>query len=199
MNQVRAITRMNAKELAKGYDEASSWHQDYKNSAYLHVSGLPFQYEEKDLLAIFSQYGTLIDINLIRDKGTQKNRGFAFIGYENQKSTNLAVDNLNGIQLEGRTLKVDHCKQYKHRQKDKEDPKPFENLQEKLMKQAEGEKRNSREDWTDEMYEFDILRRKIEKKVRLLDPQDPLYHDIVQKCYEKLEKERAKILLDNKN
>lgn len=40
-------------------------------------------------------------------------RGFGFILYEDQRSTVLAVDNLNGFQLLNRTLRVDHVRDYK--------------------------------------------------------------------------------------
>jgi len=49
----------------------------------------------------------------VRDQTTGKSRGFAFLAYEDQRSTVLAVDNLNGIKLVGRTLRVDHVKDYK--------------------------------------------------------------------------------------
>ena len=39
-------------------------------------------------------------------------QGFCFIKYENQKSTILAVDNFNGIELLGRTIRVDHKHKY---------------------------------------------------------------------------------------
>lgn len=39
-------------------------------------------------------------------------QGFCFIKYEDQRSTILAVDNFNGIQLLGRTIRVDHKHQY---------------------------------------------------------------------------------------
>ena len=54
-----------------------------------------------------------MDCRLARDKKTGKPRGFAFLAYEDQRSTVLAVDNLNGIELCGRTIMVDHVKQYK--------------------------------------------------------------------------------------
>lgn len=38
-------------------------------------------------------------MNLIRDKKTGKQKGFGFLCYEDQRSTNLAVDNLNGIKV----------------------------------------------------------------------------------------------------
>ena len=40
-------------------------------------------------------------------------KGFAFIKYENQKSTVLAVDNFNGTTILGRTIRVDHVQKYK--------------------------------------------------------------------------------------
>ncbi len=48
-----------------------------------------------------------------KDNETGKPRGFAFIMYEDQRSTVLAVDNLNGAKVLGRTLRVDHVKNYK--------------------------------------------------------------------------------------
>ena len=52
-------------------------------------------------------------MNLPRDKTTGKTRGFGFLMYEDQRSTILAVDNLNGAQVLDRTLRVDHVKNYK--------------------------------------------------------------------------------------
>ena len=37
------------------------------------------------------RYGEVVDVNLVRDKTTGKSRGFAFIAYEDQRSTVLAV------------------------------------------------------------------------------------------------------------
>lgn len=41
------------------------------------------------------------DVHLVRDKGSGKSKGFAFIKYEDQRSTVLAVDNFNGIKVRG--------------------------------------------------------------------------------------------------
>lgn len=50
----------------------------------------------------------------MRDKETGKSKGFAFLKYEDQRSTDLAVDNLGGAAVLGRTLRVDHTR-YKKR------------------------------------------------------------------------------------
>ena len=65
---------------------------------------------EGDLVVVFSQFGEVVDCRLARDRKTGKSRGFAFIAYENQKSTVLAVDNLNAAEICGRTILVDHVK-----------------------------------------------------------------------------------------
>merc|ERR1712087_588227 len=58
-------------------------------------------------------FGEVVDVNLIRDKATGKSKGFGFICYEDQRSTILAVDNMNGFQLLNKTLRVDHVNKYK--------------------------------------------------------------------------------------
>eukprot|EP01012_Entosiphon_sulcatum_P041928 TRINITY_DN55847_c0_g1_i1.p1 TRINITY_DN55847_c0_g1~~TRINITY_DN55847_c0_g1_i1.p1 ORF type:complete len:319 (-),score=81.03 TRINITY_DN55847_c0_g1_i1:2-919(-) len=115
MNVVKEIERVNKKELELGLsgNEAASWHSKYKNSAYVFIGGLAPELTEGDLLVTFSQYGNITDLNLMRDKQTGKSKCFAFLAYEDQRSTILAVDNLNGIKLAERTMRVDHVENYK--------------------------------------------------------------------------------------
>ena len=46
-----------------------------------------------------SRYGEIVNINLVREKKTGKPKGFCFLCYDDQRSTILAVDNLNGIKV----------------------------------------------------------------------------------------------------
>ena len=46
-----------------------------------------------------NRYGEIVNVNLVRDKKTGKPKGFCFLCYEDQRSTILAVDNLNGIKV----------------------------------------------------------------------------------------------------
>ncbi|KAJ3487730.1 hypothetical protein NLI96_g3342 [Meripilus lineatus] len=111
MNVVREINKINQLELDLG--TKGSWHDDYKDSAYIYVGGLNNELTEGDVITIFSQYGEVMDVNLPRDKNTGKTKGFGFLMYEDQRSTILAVDNLNGAKVLERTLRVDHVKNYK--------------------------------------------------------------------------------------
>lgn len=91
----------------------ASWHQEYRESAYIFIGGLNYRMNEGDLAIVFSQFGEVVDCRLARDHKTGRSKGFAFLAYEDQRSTVLAVDNLNGIELCGRTILVDHVRQYK--------------------------------------------------------------------------------------
>lgn len=118
---VKRIQNINSKEASLGISEDASWHAKYKDSAYVYVGGIPFDLTEGDLLAVFAQYGEIVDVNLVRDKGTGKSKGFAFVAYEDQRSTILAVDNLNGAQILGRIIRVDHVAKYKKKEEEDEE------------------------------------------------------------------------------
>jgi len=77
------------------------------------VGGLHEGLSEGDLVIVFSEWGEIVDVNLVRHKDTGKSKGFGFLCYEDQRSTVLAVDNMNGTNLLGRTLRVDHVDKYK--------------------------------------------------------------------------------------
>ncbi|KAH8739128.1 hypothetical protein FG386_000995 [Cryptosporidium ryanae] len=84
----------------------------YKKSSYIYIGGLDLGLTEGDIVTVFSQWGEPIDVNLIRDKKTGLSRGYCFLCYEDQRSTILAVDNANDMKLLGKTIKVDHVKDY---------------------------------------------------------------------------------------
>merc|ERR1711872_45570 len=91
----------------------NSWHQEFKDSAWVFMGGLPYQLTEGDVICMSSQYGEVVHINLIRDHTSGKSKGFGFLCYEDQRSTILAVDNFNGYKLLSRMIRVDHIHQYK--------------------------------------------------------------------------------------
>ncbi|MCJ1307962.1 hypothetical protein MMC25_001612 [Agyrium rufum] len=118
MNTIREIERLNKRELENAVPPEASWHADYRDTAYVYVGGLSFDLTEGDIITIFSQFGEPVYINLVRDKETGKSKGFAFLKYEDQRSTDLAVDNLGGATVLDRVLKVDHTR---YKPKEEED------------------------------------------------------------------------------
>ena len=112
LTNVRNIKRLGEIELTR-IGKKGSWHDDYRESAYIYLGGLSYEFTEGDILSVFSQHGEIVSINLVKDKNTGKSMGYCFLCYEDQRSTILAVDNLNGIKLSGRIIRVDHVKDYK--------------------------------------------------------------------------------------
>lgn len=121
MNNINALKKLAEVELEHGLEGNRSWHHKYKDSAYIYMGGLHTGLTEGDVAIMMSQFGELIDINLVRDQATGKSKGFCFLCYEDQRSTVLAVDNMNGFPLLNRTLRVDHIEAYKAPKKLDED------------------------------------------------------------------------------
>ncbi|TRY57116.1 hypothetical protein DNTS_023991 [Danionella cerebrum] len=113
LTKVKLINELNDREAQLGVKETVSWHSVYKDSAWVFIGGFPYELSEGDIICVFSQYGEIANINLVRDKKTGKSKGFCFLCYEDQRSTILAVDNFNGIKIKGRTIRVDHVANYR--------------------------------------------------------------------------------------
>ncbi|CAK7245579.1 MAG: RNA-binding protein Cwf29 [Sporothrix thermara] len=122
MNKIRQIQELNKKELEQGVSPNASWHTDYRDTAFIYFGGLPYDLSEGDVITIFSQYGEPVFLKLARDQETGKSKGFGWLKYEDQRSCDLAVDNLGGATIGGRLISVDHAR-YKAR--DDEDAEEF--------------------------------------------------------------------------
>eukprot|EP01133_Synstelium_polycarpum_P015087 gene15087-17861_t len=121
MNVVREIGRINQRELALNATDKASWHADYAHSPWVFVGGMPYEMNEGDVVTVLSQFGEVDEVNMVRNKETGKSNGYAFVKYEDQRSTVLAVDNLTGSKILGRTLRCDHVKDYKKPKKREDD------------------------------------------------------------------------------
>ncbi|PMD14219.1 hypothetical protein NA56DRAFT_694259 [Hyaloscypha hepaticicola] len=193
MNSIRAIQELNKRELENGVSTEASWHADYRDTAYIYIGGLPFELSEGDVITIFSQFGEPTYINLIRDKETGKSRGFAFLKYEDQRSTDLAVDNLGGTVIMGRTLKVDHTR-YK-----KKDDQPDEGVdlteESKLIEDDDGQGSRKRRRTSESEDERPMLKEEQElaKLIQDHDEEDPMKAFLVQEKKEEVALALAKL------
>ncbi|KAL6309785.1 hypothetical protein BKA93DRAFT_821503 [Sparassis latifolia] len=183
MNVVREINKIN--ELELNLNTTGSWHDDYKDSAYIFVGGLHSDLTEGDVIAIFSQYGEVMDVNLPRDKDTGKTKGFGFLMYEDQRSTVLAVDNLNGATVLERTLRVDHVKNYRQPKVKGEDGEMVEREEQSLNARPEA------------IMDDDAASESPESSQPPIDPEDPMYEYLVakrkeEKALKKAEKSKSK-------
>ncbi|XP_038663873.1 RNA-binding protein 3-like [Scyliorhinus canicula] len=77
--------------------------------AKLFVGGLNFDTDEQALEDVFSKYGQIAEVRVIKDKDTMTSRGFGFITFENPEDANDAMEAMNGKSLDGRQIWVDHA------------------------------------------------------------------------------------------
>jgi len=186
MNNIREIQALNKRELENGVPSSASWHTDYRDTAYVYVGGLSFDMSEGDVVTVFSQFGEPTFVKLVRDKTTGKSRGFAFLKYEDQRSCDLAVDNLGGATVLGKILRVDHTR-YKKREDE-------ENDDAEIAKAMRGEDRSARDERPrtpeaeDIRPERPMLREEIElaKLINKHDDDDPMKEYLIKEKREEI-------------
>ncbi len=79
-------------------------------SVRLYVGNLPFSATEEELENLFSQSGVVISTNIVTDRDTGRSRGFAFVEMESTEAANAAIEALNGVDFNGRSLTVNEAK-----------------------------------------------------------------------------------------
>ena len=72
----------------------------------LYVSNLHQNVIESDLQRLFTSFGEIDSIRLVRDKLTNRSRGSAFVIMPIEKQGKSAIMNLDGHDLKGKTISV---------------------------------------------------------------------------------------------
>ncbi|MBI1857167.1 RNA-binding protein [Candidatus Saccharibacteria bacterium] len=81
----------------------------------LFVGGLPFSTTDDELQQAFAQYGTVASAVVIRDRDTQRSKGFGFVEFENDEEGKAAQDAMNGKELGGRAITVNQAREREER------------------------------------------------------------------------------------
>jgi RNA recognition motif-containing protein len=74
------------------------------------VGNLSFQTTQEELLATFSQFGNVEQVNIVTDRDIGQPRGFAFVEMSNPQEAQTAIAQLNGAELHGRALNVNEAR-----------------------------------------------------------------------------------------
>ena len=67
----------------------------------LYVGNLNYRTTEDTLGGVFDEYGTVKEVTIIEGKG------FGFVEYDADDSATQAIENLNGIEVDERQIRVD--------------------------------------------------------------------------------------------
>ncbi len=72
----------------------------------IYVGNLSYKVRENDLKEVMEEYGQVDSCKLITDRDTRKSKGFAFVEMADDEAAKKAIAELNGAELDGRTMVV---------------------------------------------------------------------------------------------
>ncbi|XP_055938392.1 poly(U)-binding-splicing factor half pint-like isoform X2 [Argiope bruennichi] len=81
-------------------------HQALVLMCRVYVGSISFELKEDTIRQAFIPFGPIKSINMSWDPVTQKHKGFAFVEYELPEAAQLALDQMNGVMIGGRNIKV---------------------------------------------------------------------------------------------
>ncbi|KAJ8921626.1 hypothetical protein NQ315_010535 [Exocentrus adspersus] len=76
------------------------------NISRVYVGSISFELKEDTIRQSFLPFGPIKSINMSWDPVTQKHKGFAFVEYEIPEAAQLALEQMNGVMIGGRNIKV---------------------------------------------------------------------------------------------
>lgn len=93
-----------------GSSNSTGDEDDSDDISTLYVGNLPYRANEGAVRALFSEYGHVQSVRLMKDKHTGKRRGFGFVEMSAKDADN-AINKLNDSEFQQRTLKVREAKE----------------------------------------------------------------------------------------
>ena len=82
----------------------------------LFIGGLSWDTTNESLQKAFEQYGEIVDLKIITDRETGRSRGFGFITYADSQAIKSAISEMDGAELDGRSIKVNEAEERKPRE-----------------------------------------------------------------------------------
>ncbi|EFI28595.1 hypothetical protein CC1G_13622 [Coprinopsis cinerea okayama7 len=76
------------------------------SGAILYVGSLHFNLTESDIKQVFEPFGELEFVDLHKDPMTGRSKGYAFVQYKRAEDARMALEQMEGFELAGRTLRV---------------------------------------------------------------------------------------------
>jgi RNA recognition motif-containing protein len=73
----------------------------------LFIGGLAWHTDDIALRAKFEEFGQVEEAVVVKDRDTGRSRGFGFVRYASDAEADTAMQNMNNIEFDGRTIRVD--------------------------------------------------------------------------------------------
>lgn len=74
------------------------------------ISNISFKVKEQALSDLFSQYGEVTSVRIIKDKETRRSKGYGFVEMANDEQAHAAINALNGSMHYERNIVVAEAK-----------------------------------------------------------------------------------------
>uniref|UniRef100_A0A6N2MKD4 CCHC-type domain-containing protein n=1 Tax=Salix viminalis TaxID=40686 RepID=A0A6N2MKD4_SALVM len=71
------------------------------------IGGLSWSTSDRGLKETFEKFGHLLEAKVVVDKFSGRSRGFGFVTFDEKKAMEEAIEGMNGMDLDGRTITVD--------------------------------------------------------------------------------------------
>lgn len=72
----------------------------------LFVGNLSWSVTSESLAKAFQEYGNVVGARVLYDGETGRSRGYGFVSYSTKAEMETAIESLNGVELEGRAMRV---------------------------------------------------------------------------------------------
>ena len=76
----------------------------------IYAGNLSYEVTEEDLKQAFEAFGNVESVKIIKDKYTDRSKGFGFVEMPDNGDAQSAIDGLNDTELKGRTLMVNKAR-----------------------------------------------------------------------------------------
>ena len=77
----------------------------------LYVGNLPYSVNSDGLAELFASFGEVVSAVVITDRqNNNRSKGFGFVEFEDDGAADAAMSEMDGKEVEGRTLKVNEAK-----------------------------------------------------------------------------------------
>lgn len=76
----------------------------------LYLGNLSYDTTEHSVRNSFEKYGAVTDVHIVTDRDSGRPRGFAFVTFAEVQDAEDAVKAMDGVELDGRTIKVNHAR-----------------------------------------------------------------------------------------
>ncbi|MBO6534704.1 MAG: RNA-binding protein [Balneolaceae bacterium] len=76
----------------------------------IYVGNLSYGVSDDNLREVFEAFGTVSSAKVITDKYSGRSKGFGFVEMDNDAEANAAIDQLDGAEIDGRSVKVNEAR-----------------------------------------------------------------------------------------